>query len=145
MNQELEVLLVEDNMSDVELTIRALRKNNIANKIIHLRDGAEAIDFLFAQGEYANRNILNSPKLILLDLKMPKINGIQVLEKIKSDERTNKIPVVILTSSKEDPDIEKCYALGANSYVVKPVQFETFVKAVQDLGLYWLILNQPPK
>lgn len=135
MNTDIEIVLVEDNKSDAELTIRALKKNNLTNKLVHLKDGAEALDFIFAEG--------NKPRVIFLDLKMPKINGIQVLERIKSDERTKTIPVVILTSSKEDPDIQTCYALGANSYVVKPVSFESFVKAVSDLGLYWILLNQP--
>jgi len=145
MDHETEILLVEDNMSDAEMTIRALKKNHLANRLVHLKDGAEAIDFIFAEGNYYNRKIENLPKVILLDLKMPKVNGIQVLQKIKSDERTNKIPVVILTSSKEDPDIQECYRLGANSYVVKPVQFEQFVKAVSELGLYWMLLNQSPQ
>ncbi len=132
-------------MNDAELTIRALKKNNLANKLVHLKDGAEAIDFIFAEGNYSGRKVENIPKVILLDLKMPKVNGIEVLQKIKADERTKKIPVVILTSSKEDPDIQECYHLGVNSYVVKPVQFEEFVKAVSELGLYWMILNQPPR
>ena len=145
MNNIVEILLVEDNMGDAELTIRALKKNNLANHLVHLEDGQEALDYIFAEGNYSNRNIENTPKLILLDLKMPKINGIQVLQKIKSDDRTKKIPVIVLTSSKEDPDIEECYLLGANSYVVKPVQFEKFLAAVSEIGLYWLLLNQPPK
>ncbi|MHB8261658.1 MAG: response regulator [Bacteroidia bacterium] len=145
MDYEVEILLVEDNMSDAELTIRALKKNNLANKIVHLKDGVEALDFIFGNGEYAERDINNKPKVILLDLKMPKINGIQVLQKIKSDERTKNIPVVVLTSSKEDPDVEECYRLGVNSYVVKPVQFEKFLQAVTELGLYWMLLNQPPR
>jgi len=143
MNHEIEILLIEDNMNDAELTIRALKKNNLANKLVHLKDGAEAIDFIFAKGNYSSRKVENIPKVILLDLKMPKVNGIEVLKKIKADERTKKIPVVILTSSKEDPDIQECYRLGVNSYVVKPVQFEQFVKSVSELGLYWMILNQP--
>jgi two-component system response regulator len=144
MSTEVEILLVEDNMSDAEMTIRALTKNHLMNKLVHLKDGAEAIDFIFGQGNYSERNIENSPKVILLDLKMPKVNGLEVLEKIKSDERTKKIPVVVLTSSNEDPDIQECYRLGANSYVVKPVQFDKFIKAVSELGLYWIILNQGP-
>ena len=142
-NSELEIHLVEDNMNDAELTIRALRKNNIANHIIHLKDGAIAIDFLFGNGEYEGRNINKKPKVILLDLKMPKVGGIEVLEKIKSNELTKKIPVVMLTSSKEHPDVEKAYLLGANSYIVKPVDFESFRKTVNDLGIYWMMLNQP--
>ena len=144
MENEIEILLVEDNMGDAEMTIRALKKNNLANKLIHLKDGAEALDFIFAEGNYSMRKVENIPKVILLDLKMPKVNGIQVLQKIKSDDRTKKIPVVVLTSSKEDPDIQECYNLGVNSYVVKPVQFEQFVKAVSELGFYWMILNQQP-
>jgi len=145
MNQEVEILLAEDNESDAELTIRALRKNNLANKLVHLRDGADALDFIFAEGSYAHRDVQNTPRVILLDLKMPKVNGIEVLEKIKSDSRTQKIPVVMLTSSKEDPDIQTCYKLGVNSYVVKPVTFEEFVKAVSELGLYWMLLNHSPR
>ena len=145
MNYEVEILLAEDNMNDAELTIRALKQNNLANKLVHVKDGAEALDFIFAQGDYSNRKVENGPKVVLLDLKMPKINGIEVLRKIKSDERTKKIPVVVLTSSKEDPDIRVCYALGVNSYVVKPMKFESLVKVLSDLGLYWLLLNQPPE
>lgn len=141
---EVEILLVEDNMNDAELTIRALKKNNLANKLAHVKDGQEALDFIFATGIYSERKMEKEPKVIMLDLKMPKVNGIEVLEKLKSDERTKKIPVVVLTSSKEDPDIRTCYDLGANSYVVKPVAFEAFVKAVSELGLYWMIINQPP-
>jgi CheY-like chemotaxis protein len=144
-NTEVEVLLVEDNPSDAELTIRALKKNNLANKIYHVKDGAEALDFLFAQGNYSDRKVENIPKVILLDLKMPKLNGIEVLRVLKADLRTKKIPVVVLTSSKEDPDIKECYGLGVNSYVVKPVNFDSFLKAVSDLGLYWLLINQSPK
>ncbi|MFA6944868.1 MAG: response regulator [Pedobacter sp.] len=142
MNLGAEILLVEDNMSDAEMTIRALQKKNLTNKLIHLKDGAEALDFIFARGNYSERKIENSPKVILLDLKMPKVNGIEVLQKIKADERTKKIPVVVLTSSNEDPDIQECYRLGVNSYVVKPVQFEKFVQAVSELGLYWLVINK---
>jgi two-component system, response regulator len=144
MNYEVEILLVEDNMSDAELTIRALKKHHMVNNLVHLKDGAEALDFIFGQGEYAGRPMESTPKVILLDLKMPKINGLEVLEKLKADERTKKIPVVVLTSSKEDPDIQLCYSLGVNSYVVKPVDFDSFIKAVSDLGLYWMLLNQPP-
>jgi len=145
MKQEIGVLLVEDNASDAEMTIRALKKNNLANKLLHLKDGAEALDFIFAEGEYSGRQVENIPKVILLDLKMPKVNGIEVLRRIKTDERTKKIPVVVLTSSKEDPDIKACYALGVNSYVVKPVDFNEFQKAISDLGLFWMIINQPPQ
>ncbi len=142
MTDEAVILLVEDNASDADMTIRALRKNNLANNLIHVKDGAEALDFIFAEGVYAQRDSAKQPKVILLDLKMPKVNGLEVLEKIKSDERTSDIPVVVLTSSKEDPDIKKCYQLGVNSYVVKPVEFEDFYQAVSDLGLYWMIVNQ---
>src|SRR6185312_7533396 len=124
MNQETEILLVEDSASDAEMTINALKKYNLANKLLHLKDGAAALDYIFAEGKYAGRNIENKPKVILLDLKMPKINGIEVLQKIRADERTKTIPIVMLTSSKEDPDIKKCYDLGVNSYVVKPVEFD---------------------
>jgi two-component system response regulator len=141
----LQILLVEDNINDAELTIRALKKNNLANELIHLKDGAEALDFIFAQGKYLERKMSDLPNVIVLDLKMPKVNGIEVLKRIKSDERTKRIPVVMLTSSKEDPDIQECYNLGVNSYVVKPVEFEHFVKAVSNLGLYWMILNQSPQ
>lgn len=144
MENEIEILLVEDNPGDAEMTIRALRKNNLANNLMHVKDGAQALDFIFAQGEYANRTNKNLPKIVVLDLKMPKINGIEVLRRIKNDERTRKMPVVVLTSSKEDPDVEECYRLGVNSYVVKPVEFDEFFKAVSDLGLYWMIVNQNP-
>jgi two-component system response regulator len=144
INSEIEILLIEDNMDDANLTIRALKKNNLANRLHHVKDGAEGLDYIFGEGAYANRNIENKPKAILLDLKMPKVDGIEVLRKLKSDERTKKIPIVVLTSSKEDPDIKTCYELGANSYVVKPVDFESFMKAVSELGLYWLLVNQSP-
>jgi two-component system response regulator len=144
MKHEVEILLVEDNLSDAELTIRALKKNNLANKLLHVKNGEEALDFIFGQGTYSGHQLENGLKLVLLDLKMPKVNGIEVLRKIKGDERTKKIPVVMLTSSKEDPDIKTCYELGANSYVVKPVEFESFVKAVSELGLYWIIVNEAP-
>ena len=140
-----EVLLVEDSMHDAELTIRALKKNNLANNLVHVKDGEEALEFIFCKGRYSHRNIDNSPKVILLDLNMPKVGGMEVLKQIKADEQTKKIPVVILTSSKEDPDIENAYALGANSYIVKPVDFENFIKAVGNLGMYWVLLNEPPE
>ncbi len=142
MNTEIEILLAEDNASDAEMTIDALKKNGLANKLLHVKDGAAALDFLFAEGEYEGRNIENKPKVILLDLKMPKVNGIEVLQRIRSDERTKYIPVVMLTSSREDPDIKICYDLGVNSYVVKPVEFDEFQKAITELGLYWMIVNQ---
>ncbi len=144
MNREVQILLVEDNASDAEMTITALQKNNLADKLLHIKDGAAALDFIFAEGKWSERQIENKPKLILLDLKMPKINGIEVLQRIKSDERTKGIPVVVLTSSKEDPDIKKCYELGVNSYVVKPVDFIEFQTVITELGLFWMIVNQTP-
>jgi two-component system response regulator len=137
----IEILLIEDNINDAELAIHALRKNNITYNITHLKDGAEALDFLFGSGEYAARDLNIKPKLILLDLKMPKVSGLEVLEKIKADDSTKKIPVVVLTSSKENPDVEKAYALGANSYIVKPVDFDNYRKTLIDLGIYWLLHN----
>src|ERR1044071_1346186 len=142
MNQAIEILLVEDNPSDAKLTIRALQKNNLCNNITHLSDGAEALDFIFAEGKYQGRDIANRPKIVLLDLKMPKVGGIEVLQRIKSDSRTKMIPVIVMTSSKEDVDITQCYKLGVNSYVVKPVGFENFSKAVVEMGLYWMLINQ---
>jgi CheY-like chemotaxis protein len=141
-NQEVEILIVEDNHEDAELAIRALKKNHLANNLIHVIDGAEALDFLFAQGAYSGRDINNVPKLILLDLKMPKVNGLEVLQKIKSNLLTKTIPVVILTSSAEDPDVKKSYELGANSYIVKPVEFNNFAKTITDLGMYWMVINK---
>jgi CheY-like chemotaxis protein len=142
---EVEVLLVEDNPSDAELTTRALRKRNLANKLFHVKDGAEAIDFLFAQGPFASRRIQNGPKVVLLDLKLPKVDGIEVLRRIKADARTKVIPVVVMTSSREDRDLVDCYNLGVNGYVVKPVEFEDFARAVSELGCYWLLLNETPR
>lgn len=140
-----EILLVEDNPNDAELTIRALNKHNLGNNLVHVNDGAEALDFIFARGEYSGNKIENTPKVILLDIKMPKVDGLEVLKQIKSDDRTKKIPIVMMTSSKEEQDVIKSYSYGVNSYVVKPVEFEEFAKAVADLGLYWLITNQSPK
>jgi len=140
-----DILLVEDNSDDAGLTIRAFRKNNISNALLHLTDGQEALDFIFCEGVYQNRNISDVPKLILLDLKMPKIDGTEVLKRIKSDERTQRVPVVVLTSSNENNDITTCYHFGANSYIVKPVEFNDFVKAVANVGNYWLVLNQHPQ
>ena len=145
MQQLIEVLLVEDNEPDAELTILALRKSHILNNIVHLIDGSEAVDFLFGKGQFEGRDITNKPSLILLDLKMPKVGGIELLKIIKADAATKKIPVVILTSSKESPDIEKCFSLGANSYIVKPVDFDNFMKAIGELGFYWMFLNQRPQ
>ncbi|MEO5975555.1 MAG: response regulator [Chryseolinea sp.] len=144
-NTEIEILLVEDTLSDAEMTVRALRKNKIANHIVHLNDGKEALDFLFGSGKYIGRDVDKKPKVILLDLKMPRISGIEVLRKIKNDELTKRIPVVVLTSSNEDPDINECYRLGVNSYIVKPVSSDDFMRAVGELGLYWVIHNQTPR
>lgn len=140
-----EILLVEDNHRDAELTIRALKKKHLANNLVHVEDGVQALDFLFGRGTFADRNLEDSPKVILLDLKLPRINGLEVLREIKADERTRTIPVVIVTSSAEDPDVSAAYKLGANSYVIKPVQFEAFIEAMSKLGVYWLMVNRPPK
>jgi CheY-like chemotaxis protein len=139
-----EILFVEDSEDDAILTIRALTKSGFTNKLHHVVDGAEALDFIYCKGNYTSRDVKEFPKLILLDLKMPKVSGIQVLEKVKSDPNTKSIPVVMLTSSKEGPDIEECFALGANSYIVKPVDSDNFFNAIKQLGLYWMILSQPP-
>jgi two-component system response regulator len=141
---EVEILLVEDNTNDAEMTIRALRKVNLANKLVHVVNGEEALNFLFAHGEYEERKDALPPRVILLDIKMPKVDGIEVLKRIKSDARTKMIPVIITTSSKEEQDIITSYQLGVNSYVVKPVEFDSFAKAVSQLGLYWLLTNQGP-
>ena len=140
-----EILLVEDSQDDLDMTLRALRKANMANHIEIARDGAEALDFIFCEGAHAARKIENLPRLILLDLKLPKIDGMEVLRRIKGDPRTKMIPVVMLTSSKEQNDVIRSYGLGGNSYIVKPVDFESFAEAVQRLGMYWLLLNQPPQ
>lgn len=141
----LDILLVEDNMNDAELTMRELKKHNFLNQFFHVKDGEEALDFIFAKGQYLNvRQLAHPPKLILLDIQMPKVNGIEVLQQIKSHPETKVIPVVMLTSSKEHPDVRRCYELGANSYIVKPVNFVGFAEAIKNLGFYWLLLNQPP-
>lgn len=139
-----EILLVEDSPSDAELTLRALRKHNLANSLLHVSDGEEALDFLFARGAFVGRNMESPPKIVILDLKLPKVDGLEVLRSMKGDPRTRTIPVVVMTSSKEESDIVESYRLGVNSYIVKPVEFEKFVEAVKDLGLYWLLLNQAP-
>lgn len=140
-----EILLVEDNPDDAGLVMRALKKSNLANHLVHLSDGAQALDFIFCKGEYVNRQIGDRPKVILLDLKMPKVDGLQVLKAIREDERTKAIPVVIMTSSNEERDIVEGYRLGVNSYIVKPVDFDNFSKAVAELGFYWLLLNKAPR
>ncbi|MEO6789140.1 MAG: response regulator [Chthoniobacteraceae bacterium] len=139
----MEILLVEDNLQDLQLTQRALR--NLSNRIQVARDGEEALEFLFCEGAHAGRKIEDTPKVVLLDLKLPKLNGLEVLQRIKADPRTKSIPVVMLTSSKEQSDVLTSYGLGVNSYIVKPVDFESFAHAVQELGMYWLLVNQPPK
>jgi two-component system response regulator len=140
-----DVLLVEDNPQDAELTIRSLKKRKLANNVFTVEDGAEALDFIFGRGSYAERDISHPPKVIFLDLKLPRVDGLEVLKEIKQDARTRSIPVVVITSSREDPDIKAAYELGANSYVTKPVEFESFTEAIEKLGFYWLLINQPPK
>ncbi len=144
MTNEVEILLIEDNPNDVELALRALKKNNLANRVFTVKDGAEALDFIFGHGLYQNRRVENVPRVILLDLKLPKVDGIEVLRSIRADERTKYIPVVILTSSSEERDIVETYKLGVNSYIVKPVNFEKFIDVVRELGYYWLLLNHRP-
>lgn len=142
--REVEILLVEDNPSDAELTLRALKKNNLANKVFHVADGEEALNFIYCRGPYSERMVDDVPKVILLDLKLPKVDGLEVLKILKSDPLTREIPIVVLTSSTEERDIVETYRLGANSYIVKPVNFDRFSTAVKELGFYWLLLNQPP-
>jgi two-component system response regulator len=144
MLNQVEVLLVEDNIHDAEMTIRALRKVNLSNNLVHVKDGEEALDFIFARGKFTGRETGQLPKVILLDIKMPKVDGIEVLRQLKSKDTSKTIPIVIMTSSKEEQDVIRSYQLGVNSYVVKPVDFEGFAKAVSELGLYWLLTNQPP-
>ena len=141
---EIEILLVEDNPNDAELTIRALKKSNLANNIVHVIDGEEALNFIFCREQYSNRSKPCLPKVILLDLKLPKVDGLEVLKELKTNELTKTIPVVMLTSSKEERDIIESYKLGVNSYIAKPVDFDQFVEAIKNLGLYWLLLNQSP-
>jgi len=143
-NDAVEILLVEDTPADAELTINALKKYSMVNNLVWVKDGAEALDFLFGTGAYAGRDCTCKPKVVLLDLRLPRVSGVEVLRRIKSDERTQLIPVVVLTSSKEDLDVGECYRLGVNSYISKPVSFNEFVKAVSELGLYWLLLNRLP-
>ena len=145
MTAAVDILLVEDNPHDAELTLRALKKHNLANHLFVVEDGAEALDFIFGRGKYEQRSVSNPPKVVLLDLKLPKVNGLEVLRALRENPTTKTLPVVVVTSSREDPDIKAAYALGANSYVVKPVDFDAFSEAVSSLGLYWLLVNQPPK
>jgi two-component system response regulator len=142
---DVQILLVEDNASDAEMTMRALNKNNMASKLLRVKDGAEALDFLFGEGAYSGRLMAATPRLVILDLKLPKLSGKEVLSKIKSDERTRKIPVVILTSSREAQDVKECYDLGANGYVVKPVEFDAFNGVIAELAMYWTVINEPPQ
>ncbi len=142
---QVEILIVEDNPSDAEMALRAFKKNNLTNKILVVEDGEEALNYLFCKGQYATKTKESRPKIILLDLKLPKINGLEVLKEIKGHPDTKIIPVIVLTSSKEESDIIESYQLGVNSYIVKPVDFEKFVEAVRDLGFYWLLLNQLPR
>lgn len=144
VTDDVEILLVEDNRSDAELAIMALQERNLANKLVWVKDGAEALDFIFATGAYASRQVENRPKVVLLDLQLPKVNGFEVLRRLKADERTRRIPVVMLTSSKEDRDLAASYDLGVNSYISKPVDFDEFSKKVSELGFYWLLVNRPP-
>ncbi len=144
MKEQRLILLVEDNDDDVELTLRALRRNRVANRVDVVRDGAEALEYLFATGSYAGRDVSDAPNLVLLDLKLPKVGGLEVLERLRADPRTRRLPVVILTSSNVESDLARSYDLGANSYIRKPVDFTQFMEAVNQLGLYWLVLNEAP-
>jgi two-component system response regulator len=144
-NSNTEILLVEDNKSDAILAIRALKKHNLANNLVHLTDGAQALDYIFATGEFEGRDTTNKPKVIFLDLKMPKVSGLEVLRLVKNDQRTKNIPVVMMTSSREEKDIIESHSLGVNSYVVKPVGFENFSKTITELGFYWLVVNNTPE
>ncbi|MFP4488403.1 MAG: response regulator [Bacteroidales bacterium] len=141
---EVEILIVEDNLNDAEMALRALKQNKLTNKVLVVSDGEEALDFVYSRGKFKGRPIDKKPKMILLDLKLPKVDGLEVLKVIKSDENTKMIPVIVLTSSKEESDMVESYRLGVNSYIVKPVDFDKFVDAIRDLGLYWLLLNQQP-
>ncbi|MBZ5675034.1 MAG: response regulator [Acidobacteriia bacterium] len=142
--KELDILLVEDNATDAELCMRALKKHNLANNLVWMKDGAEALDFIFRTGPYAGTPNGVKPRVILLDLRLPKVDGIEVLRRLKSDERTREIPIAVLTSSKEDRDLKECYRLGVNSYIAKPVEFDQFADTIAKLGLYWLVINRVP-
>lgn len=142
---EVEVLLVEDNPRDAEMTLRTLRRRNLANGIVHVKDGQEALDWLFGEGVHGGRDVTRPPGIVLLDLKLPKVDGLEVLKAVRADERTRRIPVIVLTSSKEDRDVIESYELGVNSYIVKPVDFDNFSASVAEVGHYWLLLNQKPK
>ena len=144
MGEPVEILLVEDNPNDMKLTLHSLERHKVTNRIQTVRDGAEALDFLFRIGAYAARDG-GAPKVVLLDLKLPKVDGLEVLRQVKAEPSTSKIPIVVLTSSREDVDVETSYKLGANSYIVKPVDFEKFSESIRQLGLYWLLLNEPPR
>ena len=144
-NHEVEILLVEDSPRDAEMTLRALRKRNLANHVVHVKDGEEALDWLFGRGTHAGRDVNHHPKVVLLDLKLPKVDGLEVLRALRADERTRLLPVVVMTSSQEQRDLIESYKLGVNSYVVKPVDFDAFSAAVAELGHYWLLVNKEPK
>ena len=143
--EQVEILLVEDNPTDAEMTLRALRRNNLANKVHWVKDGEQALEFMFRTGAYAGRDPATVPKLIMLDIKMPKVDGIEVLRRVKANEETRTVPVVVMTSSNEERDVVESYRLGVNSYIVKPVQFESFLETVAKIGLYWVITNRVPK
>lgn len=144
VNKTVEILLVEDSDHDAELALRSLKKNNISNKVVRLKDGEEALEFLFGEGDYEGRSIHNQPRVILLDLKMPKVDGLEVLKAVRKNKNTENIPIVMLTSSKEERDLVEGYELGVNSFIVKPVEFNSFMEAVKEIGFYWVILNELP-
>lgn len=144
LNKTVEILLVEDNDNDAEMALRALKKNNISNKVTRLKDGEEALEFLFGTGEFEGRSVHNQPNVILLDLKMPKVDGLEVLKAVRSNKETEKIPIVMLTSSREERDVVEGYKLGVNSFIVKPVEYNSFMEAVKDIGIYWVLLNELP-
>ena len=141
----IDILLIEDNPNDAELTLRALKKNNVANKVHLITDGAEALEFFFAKGKYEGRDVTSTPKVVILDLKLPKVDGLEILKRVKADERLKVMPIVVLISSKEECDVIESYKLGAKSYIVKPVDFNKFAESIKDLGMYWLLLNEPPR